>query len=78
MPKTFAPRTAMIASARVVLISAVPPRRNGMKDNPCSPSSTIPNPPSGSIPSQLFIRIKKKTEIAIGKIFTESARLPVT
>ncbi|KKQ87185.1 MAG: hypothetical protein UT09_C0019G0011 [Parcubacteria group bacterium GW2011_GWF2_38_8] len=78
MPKMFAPTTAIMARATVVFISAVPPRRNGIKESPCSPFSITPTPPSGSIPSQLLTRIKKKTEMAIGKIFMESALLFVT
>src|SRR3989344_7914385 len=78
IPKMFAPTTAVTARAMVVLMSAVPPRRKGIKARPCSPRSISPNPPSGTIPSQLLIRMKKKTEMAMGKIFTDRAPLFVT
>lgn len=77
MPNRLEPSTAITASASVVLISAVPLRKNGKKalSPPCS--ATKPKAPSGNIPNQLLMRIKKNTASAIGKILSDFARLPV-
>ena len=77
IPNKFAPTTAIIARALWYL--CLPYLRVEMEQKiNLPPFSKIPKPPRGTNPSQLFISIKKKTQIAIGKIRMESARLFVT
>jgi hypothetical protein len=69
IPNIFAPITAIRERARVVFISAVPERINGMKAEPSLPFSIKPKPPKGSIPSQLFTRTNIKIVNASGNTF---------